>query len=401
MNHTSPGTNPGSTAGSRGGRLRAAAVAVLMAALASTTMATVATADAGPATGTTVQRQAATVTVRSTAGAPRRKGVLRTRVASPVRLKATIKLVGKSRTTVTARVRKGRIVLQARVPVGRYKVRVPARTVNGAAYRGQSSKRVVVIRKGRTTGLRLRYVRRAAAVVAPAPTSPTSPSSPTPTNPTPTNPTTPTDPNPVDPTKRDLDNDGYLALVDCDDADASIHPGASDPLADGVDQNCDGEDGIVVPATKVQRSDAVGDVVSKQSGTLTPAEQETLGKADIRRLTAQDKGTTIDMVFNMVNSSTGDAGFTPADYVVEIRTLDELLYRVSSLSTGEVQVTAADGSVVACEAARWLPGDHAFDFTYTVPQVCFGSLREARFLGRVENAVGADWTALTAPLTIS
>jgi len=30
---------------------------------------------------------------------------------------------------------------------------------------------------------------------------------------------------------------------DCDDADPSIHPGATDDLGDGVDQNCDGQDG--------------------------------------------------------------------------------------------------------------------------------------------------------------
>lgn len=42
----------------------------------------------------------------------------------------------------------------------------------------------------------------------------------------------------------DLDGDGYPASVDCDDANAAIHPGASeDPCwLDGVDQNCDGWD---------------------------------------------------------------------------------------------------------------------------------------------------------------
>jgi hypothetical protein len=41
---------------------------------------------------------------------------------------------------------------------------------------------------------------------------------------------------------RDVDGDGYCD-DDCDQADASIHPGASDPPGDGVDQNCDGFDG--------------------------------------------------------------------------------------------------------------------------------------------------------------
>ncbi len=42
----------------------------------------------------------------------------------------------------------------------------------------------------------------------------------------------------------DADGDGALADVDCDDADASIHPGAQDRFTDGVDQDCDGNDGI-------------------------------------------------------------------------------------------------------------------------------------------------------------
>ncbi len=47
----------------------------------------------------------------------------------------------------------------------------------------------------------------------------------------------------------DLDEDGYLDREgcgdgpDCDDSDASVHPGADDPEGDGVDQDCDGDDG--------------------------------------------------------------------------------------------------------------------------------------------------------------
>lgn len=42
----------------------------------------------------------------------------------------------------------------------------------------------------------------------------------------------------------DNDNDGYEESVDCDDNDADIHPDADDPEGDGIDQNCDGVDGI-------------------------------------------------------------------------------------------------------------------------------------------------------------
>ncbi|MCA9611369.1 MAG: peptidoglycan DD-metalloendopeptidase family protein [Polyangiales bacterium] len=40
----------------------------------------------------------------------------------------------------------------------------------------------------------------------------------------------------------DLDGDGHNTSVDCDDADATRFPGATETCGDGVDQDCDGED---------------------------------------------------------------------------------------------------------------------------------------------------------------
>ena len=47
----------------------------------------------------------------------------------------------------------------------------------------------------------------------------------------------------TEPTRVDRDRDGYSAQEDCDDDQASTHPGAEDPCGDGKDQNCDGQDG--------------------------------------------------------------------------------------------------------------------------------------------------------------
>ena len=53
---------------------------------------------------------------------------------------------------------------------------------------------------------------------------------------------------PVPPTA-DQDADGFSPTgepgrIDCDDSSSSIHPGADDTAGDGIDQNCDGVDGI-------------------------------------------------------------------------------------------------------------------------------------------------------------
>jgi hypothetical protein len=45
----------------------------------------------------------------------------------------------------------------------------------------------------------------------------------------------------------DADKDGFPSVDDCDDNDATVYPGAKDPVGDGVDTDCNGYDGPPLP----------------------------------------------------------------------------------------------------------------------------------------------------------
>ena len=42
----------------------------------------------------------------------------------------------------------------------------------------------------------------------------------------------------------DRDRDAFAVPQDCDDGNASIHPGAPEALDDGIDQDCNGDPGV-------------------------------------------------------------------------------------------------------------------------------------------------------------
>lgn len=62
----------------------------------------------------------------------------------------------------------------------------------------------------------------------------------------------------------DNDGDGFgNNYDDCNDQDATIHPGATDTLGDGIDQNCDGVDGVGPDAGDTSSSSSGGGLCVK------------------------------------------------------------------------------------------------------------------------------------------
>ncbi|MGB0639196.1 MAG: MopE-related protein [Myxococcota bacterium] len=72
--------------------------------------------------------------------------------------------------------------------------------------------------------------------------------------------------------KKDLDKDGFKGDDDCDDLNASIHPGA-DETCDGMDNNCNGkvDEGLILEWYADKDDDGYGDADTVVTACTTPA----------------------------------------------------------------------------------------------------------------------------------
>ncbi len=99
----------------------------------------------------------------------------------------------------------------------------------------------------------------------------------------------------VGPTSIDFDADGWDDADDCAPADALIHPDAADPWSDGVDQNCDGFDGIDgdgdgYPSNPELQDEAIYDC-NDENDAVHPGAVEVPGTESTRIVTASTSST--------------------------------------------------------------------------------------------------------------
>lgn len=85
----------------------------------------------------------------------------------------------------------------------------------------------------------------------------------------------------VDGDAADLDGDGHLNDNDCAPDDPEVYPGAADSYGDGVDQNCDGRDGIDTDGDGYPANDDLDDPdlydCDDNDASVNPGEQEIPG----------------------------------------------------------------------------------------------------------------------------
>ena len=106
--------------------------------------------------------------------------------------------------------------------------------------------------------------------------------------------------------QEDLDGDGHVAWLDCDDLDVAVYPGATDSWYDGVDSNCDGASDFDADADGVSVDDDCDDSDPTLAEDCSePEEEDTSVDPD----PVEDTGESVtDNTSSSGGSSGGDKG---------------------------------------------------------------------------------------------
>jgi len=121
-----------------------------------------------------------------------------------------------------------------------------------------------------------------------------------------------TDKDSGDPLPPDADGDGYTTdQGDCNDENASIHPGATDTYGDTVDQNCDGTDGVDSDSDGVPSVASGGDDCDDTNPEIFPGAKDILGDGVDQNCDSIDgEGLCDDTCSDANNGQCDDGGET-------------------------------------------------------------------------------------------
>jgi len=170
----------------------------------------------------------------------------------------------------------------------------------------------------------------------------------------------------------DLDGDGWtVAEGDCDDADASIHPGADEILCDGVDSDCDGSGEGVAAVVDGWEFDSIASamLLVPDSGSLlvcpgTHTEQVTVQRDMTLTSFSGDPDDTI-----LDGEETRTVVYIGADFTV---TVSHLTIR-NGLGEAWIAGDHAGGGIMAMQTASLTVEDCAFETNKVTEPSAFGA----------------------------